>query len=109
MRQTNDATRENSTTRRRRAGRSRAVFTSLLSLALLAVVAWAASTRLYVSHASAPNAPRVSLDAPPPAFGNTTVTNTNDGGPGSLRQAIKDTDDNPNFNSTPDTVAFNIP
>src|SRR5947209_3253223 len=90
MRQTNAATRENSTLRRRRAGRARAVSTSLLSLALLAAAAWAASTRLYVSHASASNTSRVPLDAPPFAFGNTTVMNTNDNGPGSLRQAVAD-------------------
>ena len=33
-----------------------------------------------------------------------TVTNTNDSGPGSLRQAILDA----NANSGPDTIAFNI-
>jgi hypothetical protein len=34
-----------------------------------------------------------------------TVTNTNDSGAGSLRQAIIDTNNNPG----PDTIAFNIP
>src|SRR5205085_2709145 len=37
------------------------------------------------------------------------VVNTNDNGPGSLRQAIADADANPNFNSTLDTVSFNVP
>ena len=82
MKQTNAATRENVTTHRRRAGRARFVFTSLLTLSLLAA-AWAASNLLVANASRHSTATRFSPAAPPVAFGTTTtVTNTNDSGPG---------------------------
>ncbi len=71
--------------------RARVLYVSLLSATLLAAVVWA-----------------VAASATSPLANTYTVTNTEDGGTGSLRQAILDANANPNLGAN-DVIAFNIP
>jgi Thrombospondin type 3 repeat len=78
-----------------RAGRIHLRLRSGLSLFLLLVIGGGAALVVRVALASPP--------VPPPSC--TTVTSTNDGGVGSLRDAISCA----NLNPGPDTIRFNIP